>query len=552
MSVFAPLRAPQALALINRWFDDTTERFTSPDAPPDHPLRAGDYSLMLNVESRRVTLEERDEGEADDDPAGWHGALSPDEVRADWLAPLTALIGARLDMLRRETPFRYCRFHIEARFATSEGLLQTTLFEHRDTQYIDELRQAMQAYQRDVLEKGDAPTDPTSTLFYCGNALNHDLFPQPDLPTLLRDCERIQQLNKGSAALAEHRHWIAYLLSDYVERECLPRWFTVQENAWRERQYERRPDTPPPAADESELLLYTAVIILRFEPSYSKSKGLQLLTLAQQLGIKKAAAYLKTGTGVLAQDVATFESEQVKCAANDVIAQVTVQIREETAAAYEQALAFLCRLLAHEFPRSYALKLKSGAKHGLPVKGLARNDTHRFFANALTFERLHPALERYARAAMRQYEWYSDAQAEKCCMPGSYAVFGLALASEAYFPLLADYMALVDDEHQSVQDGFINAFVARYALNARTAPALVACLRVATDALKLKLPLTDDAGTLRALAMAFRDLSPDEACAVLFRLWGKPERLAKRVAKTSGETDARWQALLEAAGLSQA
>ncbi|WP_202628344.1 hypothetical protein, partial [Cronobacter dublinensis] len=73
MSVFAPLRVEQALTLINRWFDDTTERFTSPDAPPDHPLRAGDYSLMLNVESRRVTLEERVEGDADDDPGGWHG-----------------------------------------------------------------------------------------------------------------------------------------------------------------------------------------------------------------------------------------------------------------------------------------------------------------------------------------------------------------------------------------------------------------------------------------------------------------------------------------------
>ncbi|EPR9085397.1 DUF6138 family protein [Cronobacter dublinensis] len=355
--------------------------------------------------------------------------------------------------------------------------------------------------------------------------------------------------HQGCAALTEHRHWIAYLLSNYVERECLPRWFTVQETPWRERQYQRRPDAPPPTADETALLLYTALIILRFEPSYSKSRGLQFLTLAQQLGIKKAAAYLKTGTGALAQDVVTFESEQVSCAANDVLARVTVHIREESAAAYTQALAFLCRLLADDFPRSYALKLKSGVREWLPIKGLARNDTHRFFANALTYEACHPALERYARAAMRQYEWYADAGAEKCCMPGSYAVFGLALAGEAYFPLLAEYMALVDDEHQSVQDSFIKALMARYTLNAQTAPALVACLRVATDALKLKRPPTDDAGTLRALAAALCDMSSDEVYTVLFRLWGKPEPLAKRAAKASGETGALWQALLDAAGL---
>ncbi|CCJ84930.1 Uncharacterized phage-encoded protein [Cronobacter dublinensis 582] len=319
--------------------------------PQHHHLQAGYFTLRSGVGENLHTF-------------------SQPRFSREGLAPDSTLIGARLDTLRRETSFRAWRFHVDARFATSEGRVQATLFAQRDAQHIDALRQAMQDHQRDVLTHGDAPTDPTSTLFYCGNALNRELYPQPDIPALLRDCERIQQLNQGCAALTEHRHWIAYLLSNYVERECLPRWFTVQETPWRERQYQRRPDAPPPTADETALLLYTALIILRFEPSYSKSRGLQFLTLAQQLGIKKAAAYLKTGTGALAQDVVTFESEQVSCAANDVLARVTVHIREESAAAYTQALAFLCRLLAHDFPRSYALKLKSGVREWLPIKGL--------------------------------------------------------------------------------------------------------------------------------------------------------------------------------------
>lgn len=82
-------------------------------------------------------------------------------------------------------------------------------------------------------------------------------------------------------------------------------------------------------------------------------------------------------------------------------------------------------------------------------------DTHRFFANALAYTELHPLLEEYAREAMKEFEWYEDTEDEKTVMPGSYAVFGLGLSSERYFPLVETYMGLVDDEHQLVHDKFI-------------------------------------------------------------------------------------------------
>ncbi|WP_240348859.1 DUF6138 family protein [Pectobacterium quasiaquaticum] len=70
----------------------------------------------------------------------------------------------------------------------------------------------------------------------------------------------------------------------------------------------------------------------------------------------------------------------------------------------------------------------------------------------------YPLLEDYARTAIEEFEWYADSEGEKCCMPGSYAVFGLGLTEAGYFPLVKDYMESVDDEHQSVQDAFIRAF----------------------------------------------------------------------------------------------
>ncbi|WP_226374187.1 DUF6138 family protein [Pectobacterium quasiaquaticum] len=92
------------------------------------------------------------------------------------------------------------------------------------------------------------------------------------------------------------------------------------------------------------------------------------------------------------------------------------------------------------------------------LPGNGRPPTHRFFANALQYASNYPLLEDYARTAIEEFEWYADSEGEKCCMPGSYAVFGLGLTEAGYFPLVKDYMESVDDEHQSVQDAFIRAF----------------------------------------------------------------------------------------------
>ncbi|AUP76589.1 hypothetical protein CWS02_11950 [Enterobacter sp. EA-1] len=64
--------------------------------------------------------------------------------------------------------------------------------------------------------------------------------------------------------------------------------------------------------------------------------------------------------------------------ANDVLAHMTLHMREESCAAYQQALDFIVRLLEQGFPRHYHITLKSTVKAFLPVKGLARSDTHRF------------------------------------------------------------------------------------------------------------------------------------------------------------------------------
>ena len=110
----------------------------------------------------------------------------------------------------------------------------------------------------------------------------------------------------------------------------------------------------------------------------------------------------------------------------------------------------------------------------MDIKGLVKSSTHRFFAQALQYETLHPKLEEYAKVAMKEFEWYTDVEeGEKSCMPGSYAVFGLGLTSKKYFPLVIQYFKLVDDEHQMmIHINFENALIKRHGFSVETLPTI--------------------------------------------------------------------------------
>lgn len=182
--------------------------------------------------------------------------------------------------------------------------------------------------------------------------------------------------------------------------------------------------------------------------------------------------YLKEGTGILPNDLIHYKDSEVECDANDVFAQISVKIKQESAMAYDKALDFIIALLKADFPASYYIKFSSKApKQFLDIKGIAKSPTHRFFAQALQYEELRPKLVTYAEVAMKEFQWYNDVEeGEKSCMPGSYAVFGLGLIGEEYFPLVSQYFSLLDDEHQMVHKYFVSALIDRYGVNERSLP----------------------------------------------------------------------------------
>ena len=185
---------------------------------------------------------------------------------------------------------------------------------------------------------------------------------------------------------------------------------------------------------------------------------------------QKAKQYLEKGTGILSDELIYYKDENIECKANDVLATVDIKIKNEITKSYEKALDFIINLLNNGFPHSYLIKFSSKSeKEFLNIKGLAKSSTHRFFRRILDFPELYDKLESYAKVAMKEFEWYQDVkEGEKSLLPGSYAVFGLGLYDEKYFPLIEEYYSKLDDEHQLAHQYFIETLIDKYGVTEKS------------------------------------------------------------------------------------
>ncbi|NEN81877.1 DUF6138 family protein [Paenibacillus elgii] len=476
--------------------------------------------------------------------------LSEEQVREQIVPRLAAFMQQQLDSLPSPALIDY-NFSFWGKFRVREGEVTLPILQYIDEAKKERLLNAIASYIQTKLDDGKYPTKPLETFFLSRHLLDENLFPEPDAGRIISVFENILELNKAKKErLAEHRSNIVRALRNWAEETFLPRYFEIHKEGWSQAEYTRKGDIQLEDTEQGpiELLLYAAVSIIKYEPSYSKSTGLAFLERAVELGSARASRYMKEGSGTLAKEDVHLCNELMECKANDVFATVTITIKQEAEESYACALRFICRLLQQGFPKSYQIKLKSSVKQFLPVKGLAKSGTHRFFANAMEYPKLHPLLEEYARAAMEEFEWYADTEGEKCCMPGSYAVFGLGLADRSYFALVEDYMKQVDDEHQSVQNDFTTAFIERYGVNAETIPTLVTCLLHSTDSIKLKIkPAMEEEAHARLLLDTVNGLQSYEVEHIVYTIWGGVEKLKAIAAKAKGEKAALLSELVQAA-----
>ena len=280
---------------------------------------------------------------------------------------------------------------------------------------------------------------------------------------------------KWKKVTKEYLWCLLYYSNQWKEVVFMPLYYNTKGEDW-SKEYTLKKDLEVKNVDQAKLNLFIqqALWCIKYkEYSWDVRFACEdLERAAKELGSEKAAMYLKKGTGNLPDNLIHYKDDDIECDANDVFATITIKIKQESAATYDKALDFIIALLKTDFPRSYEIKFSSKApKQFLDIKGIAKSSTHRFFAQALQYEELHSKIAAYAEAAMREFEWYNDVEeGEKSCMPGSYAVFGLGLIGEEYFPLVSKYFELLDDEHQMVHKYFVSALIDRYGVNENSLP----------------------------------------------------------------------------------
>ena len=289
----------------------------------------------------------------------------------------------------------------------------------------------------------------------------------------------IEILNKGitlidpkwKKTLKEYQWCLLYHTREWKEKVFMKLYYKGEDD-----DYSLKKGITPEKVDAHKLNLFVSQALwhIKFkEYSWDVEDACEdLERAAKELGSKKAAMYLKEGTGILPNNLIHYKDNDIECDANDVFAEISVKIKQESAMAYDKVLDFIIALLKADFPASYHIKFSSKApKQFLDIKGIAKSPTHRFFAQALQYEELRPKLVAYTEVAMKEFQWYSDVEeGEKSCMPGSYAVFGLGLIGEEYFPLVSKYFELLDDEHQMVHKYFVSALIDRYGVNEKSLP----------------------------------------------------------------------------------
>lgn len=541
---------------IHKWFDEQENRTNVEEVVLRTTLQVGIFDfVMLDYRPGRTGVDSsKSMGSAAGKKSMKVSPFTREQILHEVQPLLVEIVRERLDKLETSPLINY-QFTFQGTFATTDGLVELTVLETVYEAKKRQLLERIQSYIEKKLEKGSYPTKPLETFFLARHLLDPYLFPEPEAAKTIALFDRIQELNKERVeALAEHRRDIIRALTDWAEDVFLPRYYDVTRSEYRTNEYVLKPDAVLENKDEPnqpiDLLLYGAVMIIRYEPNYSKSRGQTFLELAEQLGSGKASRMLKEGSDSFSHDEVNMRHELVECKANDVFSLFTITIRKEEAGAYERAISFILNLLRKGFPKSYKIKLKSSVREYLPIKGLAKSDTHRLFANALAYSELHPLLEEYAREAMVEFEWYEDTEDEKSVMPGSYAVFGLGLSSERYFPLVEAYMDLVDDEHQLVHDKFTAVFAETYGITERSIPTLIVCLLRSHDSLKLKIQSElESEDKLLLLMQQIETLSDDEAERVLYPIWGKLEKLAALARKAQEPRKELLLRLLKAAGI---
>lgn len=272
---------------------------------------------------------------------------------------------------------------------------------------------------------------------------------------------------------------IRYALGKYIKSKVQENYFEIGEKEDDFSPYPPCtlcPELMPGDVDENLLrfVCYVAVCFTVYGASYDTLTTDHYLGLVSQLRPEMVKHLKKHGSGKLPKDIQTRKTAHFSATTNDAFATIRISAKDATEACFAEILDYLCEVLEQsDFPRSYSVEYRGKDKRYLPIPGLPKKGINQLFACAVQYPNLHPTIERYARLAMQEYEYYQNIAEEYCAMPGTFAVFALGLEGLPWRTLVCDYLDLCDDEHSSLQEKFIHTFFKNYGFTVETMPVLV-------------------------------------------------------------------------------
>ena len=272
---------------------------------------------------------------------------------------------------------------------------------------------------------------------------------------------------------------VRYELEKYIEKQVQERYFIVGE---REDGFTVFPpctvcpELRPEDVDDNLLRFacYVAVCHTVYGQSFESLTTEHILGLVSQIRPDMVKDLKANGSGKLPPEIRKRKTERMTASANDAFATIRITAKEGTQECYEEVLDYLCEVLEQEaFPDSYSVEFRGVEKIYLPIPGLPKKGINQLFACAVRYPKLHTKIERYARLAMKEFEFYNNISDEQCAMPGTFAVFALGLEGLEWQQLVYDYLELCDDEHSSVQEKFLHVFFKKFGFTDQTMPVLV-------------------------------------------------------------------------------
>lgn len=276
---------------------------------------------------------------------------------------------------------------------------------------------------------------------------------------------KIRRLHENGFVFYSHR------ICEWFEQTIVAQYFDILENEWEfyeEKKVRNQKEFLQEDLDRLKFFCLIAIEHMKYDTFGDAVGNNFYFKRIEQLASQLVNHLRQFGSQQLDLSLTDFQDEDIQCHANDVFATINIVVQNDHEKTYFKALNFINHLLRQDFPRSFAIEFSSPNQQSLDIENLQLCGQNYLFAGAVKFEALHSQMIEYINLSLKEFEWYSNLDEEECAIPSTFAVLALVLNDRKYFPVLEQYLSVVDDGHQSIQQHFTVAFIRKYGIDKTT------------------------------------------------------------------------------------